>query len=519
MPNLVDQYGRPIDLAALRAERAAPSVHGLRQLWHAPVATGLTPERLGSILLQAVQGDATAYLTLAEEMEERDLHYSSVLTTRRLAVSGLNLSVAAASDSAHDVRLADEVRAFYARPEMGDLVFDLLDAIGKGYSVIEAIWDTSARDWAPKELVHRDPRHFLWDRETGRELRLLDASDPVRGVALEPYKFLVHRPRIRTGLPIRGGLARLCAVAYMCKAYGLKDWLAFAEIFGLPLRLGKYHPSATQKDIDTLIRAVANIGTDAAAVIPETMGIEFIKGGDGGAGPALFSGLADYWDKQMSKATLGQTMTTDGQSGGLAQAKVHEGVLEIYVRHDAAQAARTLDRDLVRPLIDLNHGPQAAYPRTSISIDASEDLKLLAEALGPFIDRGLGVEASVIRDKFGLPEPAPGAVLLSPSSSFAPSPFGAPGLPESPPALAREEPRKTPTVDPLTTFRDMALEEWEPLIGPVLDPVFELAKEAVGLEEFEAKLGALLSRSDSSKLVQVLATALLKARAQGEVDA
>jgi len=67
------------------------------------------------------------------------------------------------------------------------------------------------------------PNAFRFDRDTGRELRLLDPADLVNGIALAPYKFIVHTPKIRSGLPIRGGLARLAAVAYMCKAWTWRD--------------------------------------------------------------------------------------------------------------------------------------------------------------------------------------------------------------------------------------------------------------------------------------------------------
>jgi hypothetical protein len=42
---------------------------------------------------------------MAEELEERDLHYSSVLRTRKLTVAGIEPSVEAASDDEHDVML------------------------------------------------------------------------------------------------------------------------------------------------------------------------------------------------------------------------------------------------------------------------------------------------------------------------------------------------------------------------------------------------------------------------------
>ena len=35
---------------------------------------------------------------------------------------------------------------------------------------------------------------------------------------------------------------------YLFKNYDLKDWVSFAEVYGLPLRLGKYAPGASEAD-------------------------------------------------------------------------------------------------------------------------------------------------------------------------------------------------------------------------------------------------------------------------------
>ncbi len=73
---IVDHRGRPIDRGALTRELAAPALTSVRSVWNAYNITDLTPDKLARILGAAAQGDAYAYLTLAEEMEERELHYA-----------------------------------------------------------------------------------------------------------------------------------------------------------------------------------------------------------------------------------------------------------------------------------------------------------------------------------------------------------------------------------------------------------------------------------------------------------
>lgn len=512
---IVGPDGRPIRKRELTREIAAPSLTGVRQVWNAEsMASGLNPDRLATLLRSAAEGEHRDYLTLAEEMEERDPHYASVLGTRKRAVSGLEPTVEAASEDRRDVELADAVRELVRRPEFGEMVDDALDALGKGYAAVEILWDRSAREWWPDTYRWRDPRFFTFDRENGRTLRLLDETDSFNGIALPPYKFIVHMPRLKSGLPIRRGLARLVAAAYMCKAYGVTDWVAFAEVFGMPLRIGRYGQTATERDIQTLINAVANLGTDAAAVLPDSMRIEFEEPGSRSDGAELFERLAEFLDKQVSKAVLGQTMTADDGSSR-SQAEVHDEVRGDILVADARQLANTLNRDLIRPFVDLNYGPQERYPRLLLPVPEPEDLKTLAEVLDKMVPLGLGVEAAWARDKFGVPDPDEGAELLTPPGGKAP-PEPAANREQNCPHCATAANRSA--FDDLDEIEAEALKDWERRMTPVLDPVLRLAEESESWEEFAAGLPALLEEMDSGELIRRLAIATFKARGAGDAE-
>ena len=86
----------------LAEELAAPELIGTRVMWDQSVASGLTPQRLATLLRGAIRGDHRLYLELAEEMEERDPHYFSVLGTRKRVLAAVPPSarVAGVVDSA-----------------------------------------------------------------------------------------------------------------------------------------------------------------------------------------------------------------------------------------------------------------------------------------------------------------------------------------------------------------------------------------------------------------------------------
>src|SRR5258708_3738548 len=169
---------------------------------------GRTPEKLTAILRQAELGDPFLYLELAEEMEEKDLHYLAVLGTRKQAVGGLPLAVSAASGEKADVRIADMVRNLLLGGTLNltDALFDVLDAIGKGFSATEIIWDTSGREWMPVRLIWRDPRWFMFDWVSGEQLLVRTLTHEGPSAQLPQQLGDTHfEPRLPGNRRVRGG--------------------------------------------------------------------------------------------------------------------------------------------------------------------------------------------------------------------------------------------------------------------------------------------------------------------------
>ena len=434
--------GRPIVLKTLSEEIATPTVAGVRRTHEERVATGLTPERLGTILRDAAEGNARSYLTLAEEMEERYLHYASQLQTRRLAIESVDPTIEANGAPAKIVEAIEEL--------INDDGFleargHLPDAINKSYAVCEMMWEYERKALRPAAYLDRDARFFQMDRLSLRNLRLaVDGS--IEGEELPQAKFIRHIPRTRLGLPLRRGMARPAAWAYLIQQFGLQDWAAFSEVYGMPLRVGKYNAGASGADKRTLLKAVASIANDAAAIIPAGMDIEFHEV-NGSNGSAVFGGLLEYVDKQISKLVVGQTMTSDDGSS-LGQAKIHNEVRLELLRADCRQLAITINRDLIKPFVDLNFGPQERYPFLQLPVPDPEDVKALSEALGTLVPLGLKVKQAEIREKVGLSDPQEGDELLTPPATSA-----------TPTVETKPEPKTSPKTDPVKDAKKTAEEE------------------------------------------------------------
>lgn len=503
---LLGPDGRPIDRKVLTREVAAPSITGVRQVVGGHPAQGLTPQRLASILREAEQGDAVRYLELAEQMEERDPHYLAVLGTRKRQVAQLEITVEPASDAAEDEANADLVRDFLRREELEDELFDVLDAVGKGYSVVELIWEMSERDWRPRWLEYRLPQWFGFDRADGRTLKLRGETGELQD--LPPWKFITHYCKAKSGVPIRGGLARPVAWWYLFRNYSIKDWVTFLEVYGQPLRVGKYHPGADPEDRRQLLRALRNIGTDAAAMIPASMMIEFVESASTGANSQIYEAFLKYGDQLISKAVLGQTATTDAIAGGHAVGQEHNDVRGDIERSDSRQLAATLNRDLVRPLVDLNRGPQPAYPRIVIGRPEGTDVAALSTALAQLVPVGLKVRASEVRRKLSLADPEEGDELLEVGAAMPAAPW-MPGGRDMARAAARRQ------RDPVDMLADQAEAEAGPAMDALIDQVRELVAQADSLEAVRDGLLGLYPRMAAGPLADAMRLALVMADLTG----
>jgi phage gp29-like protein len=501
----LDAYGAPmrINRASLSQERAVPELTGIRHQFDEAIAPGLNPGRLARTLRDAAMGEVYDFLTLAEEIEEREPHYRYVLETRKNAVTSLNAQVDPVSEDDRDVEIADFLRdnvvetpAFQTLPDM------LMDGLSKGYAHVETIWETGSA-WIPRRYIWRDPRLFQFDRETRSQFRLRVQGE-TDGVPLDPLKFITHVPLLKMGLPARNGLARVGAWSFMLKSFSLRDWAQFLEIYGMPLRLGKYSAGSSADDRAVLLSAVRNLGRDAAAIIPVGMEIDFIEAK--GFSDKPFEANVRFIDEQVSKLVIGKP--GDGTASSKAGEEVLDKVRADIRKSDARDLQLTLMQQLIRPIVDLNFGPQKAYPRVHFPIPERKDLQVWSDAVGKFVDRGLEVEASQIYDQLGLKEPAAGARLLKTPDQGGPQPKPAQVTPVEKAAAAsayRIDPRACPSCGPARLAADdpdaepdevdelvaEALDGWQPDLSPIVAAIRAAADEAGSYEEFQAAIERL----------------------------
>uniref|UniRef100_UPI0036F31E45 DUF935 domain-containing protein n=1 Tax=Paenibacillus melissococcoides TaxID=2912268 RepID=UPI0036F31E45 len=480
-------------------------------------SNGLTPVRLAQIFREADAGDVLRQMELFEEMEEKDPHLFSQLQTRKNAVTGLDFEVIPFSDDEWDKQIAEFVKEQIDGLEnFEDIMMDLLDAIGKGISVSEIIWGYDDGFTVVEDIKWRHPKRLLWDNQD--TLKVVTRDNP-SGIPLPENKFVIHRYKARSGHPSRAGVLRVVAWMYLFKNYDLKDWVSFCEVFGMPLRLGKYDPSASDDDKAALMRALVQIGTDAAGIIPDGTEIEF-KEAAKTTSINVYESLARYCDEQISKAVLGQTLTSDSGGGSFAQSKTHNEVRHDLTVADCKALAATLRRDLIRPLVYFNYGESRRIPHLRFDCEEAGDLKETADIYGKLIDMGLKIPTSHLYKKFSVPKPENGEEVAAPLSHSAPMPFKDKTLV----AVANKGNRPGVTQGSVDQLADAAIQNSKGIFGKIFAPVLKILDTANSLEEVKAKLederfaGELYQQMDIEDLDELLHKAMFYADLMGRVE-
>ena len=390
--------------------------------WREYPADGLTPAELARILREADEGAPDRALALFEQMEEKDAHLHSVENTRRLALTGLRWQVISAAqvhdgvDAARADEAAEYCRRVLARIEHFDEALQHLSlAMGRNVAIAENVWEILDGEL---QLVDVVPVSF--DRVTfdmAGQPRILTKDAPYEGIELPPDKFVVHTPHAVSGHPMRGGLLRATALAYLAKHFSMKDWMVYAELFGMPVRIARYEPGATAEEKRELLSMLESLGAEAAAIFSKAVEVQLLEAGRG-AVPPPYEHMCDFFNRELSKAWLGQTLTVEGTANdsrpGASGPAIHNEVRLDLRQDDIVKEGRTIRRDVLGPLTRLRFGPDAPVPYFKRVLEPPRDLKQLADVLNVAVnDLGMQVPSQWAHHALGVPHAADEQAVLT----------------------------------------------------------------------------------------------------------
>jgi phage gp29-like protein len=518
---LVDIYGQPLtsEPKEMQTHDDRAQIAGLYQHFSDHPSRGLTPTKLAGIMAEAERGNLISQCELAEDMEEKDGHIFSELQKRRRALLGLDWQIVpprnASKAELADVAMLSELME--DRTDIENIVFNMSDGVLKSFANQELEWQTIEKMRIP-QCHWRDPAWFQTNPNDRNELRLRDGS--YEGAELQPFGWISHKHGAKSGYVGRSALARVLAWPYLFKNFSVRDLAEFLEIYGLPLRLGKYPTGASEKEKATLLRAVMSIGHNAGGIIPRGMDIEFQEAAKGSSTP--FEAMMAWCEKTQSKAILGGTLTSqaDGASSTNALGNVHNEVRQELRDSDAKQIAATLTRDLIYPMYALNgrsfSGPHR-IPRFEFDLSEPEDIAYYAQHLPSLVTLGMQIPVSWVTEKLQIPEPENGEAVLGVQPTEPTK-----KKPESEEEQVSLAALKSGLAHSDQDNLDQALEELtkgnlSESLADTVAPLLALAASAP--DDLEAKLQTLWPEMDSDALADRLAKIFFVAELWGMTNA
>ena len=240
-----------------------------------------------------------------------DPHLSSVIQKRKSGV--LSCPIEFRKDGVADETVNEQI----ASPWFLRLLEDALDANTWGDTLVQ--FYINEKGWVDYFLVPR--------KHVDSAKRIIKAKQgDTDGESFDSFDDLL----LIQGKDPLGVLSKVAPyVIYKRGAMG--DWAQYSELFGMPIR--KYTFDAA--DPDALAAAQASAEAQGAASIffcPDGCNLELIESGGGSGSSDLYGSLIDRCNAEISKAVLGNTLTTEAsdtgtQALGTVQAKGEQGLI------------------------------------------------------------------------------------------------------------------------------------------------------------------------------------------------
>ena len=400
------------------------------------IGGNLTPSQVSNIILEADTGQLCRFMDLANESKQKDGHLLSVLQTRENALTALDLEVlptvedgeSEPSDRALDVAayVEDSLEACIGNGQevrsLKDTIPHLVGGTYYGFAVSEIEWVRNGSDITPVGFRPVDHRRFEFSQSDGR-LRFYDCYGTL-GAAVElqdeyPGKFLQHMPRINGDVAAREGLARTLIWPALFRNWCISDWLKLAELSWKPWRIGKYSKQAGEKDRDELLNALQYLTTNGICLHRDDHSLDIHwPSGTASGGDNNHQSLASFMGSEMSKAVLGQTLTTEqGERGARSLGEVHDRVRRDIRESDAIGVAATLRRDLVSWIVCFKYGADESVPGLAFATDDAVDLQSFSSSLKAMVEAGVDVPQRWAQDKIGIPAPDEDEPMLGDSDA------------------------------------------------------------------------------------------------------
>ena len=353
-----------------------------------------------------------------DEMEN-DSHIWANVTARKAGVKSKRWDIKPAGTEPKDCEIAKFVKDNLLKLDMFKIMGQMLDAIFRGINGHEIIWQELNGKWLVKELKNKGQKPFVFSPDGTLKYRNYYTGYMPEDLPERKIVLVRHEDKGEEN-PYGTRVFSKCYWSWVFKKNGWKFWAIYCEKYGMPHALGKYPSGLSKEERDLFINALSEIILDSVTAVEKSMDLELIepKNANGGL---VHKEFLESANKEISKAILGQTLTTEvGDNGSYAASKTHENVKNEIIEADAEMIMGAINTELIPWLVDYNFGVQNNYPKFVINYDEQSVKKELAERDCNLLDRGLAIPVDYLYKTYNIPKPTADDDVLQVTKNFNP---------------------------------------------------------------------------------------------------
>jgi len=277
-----------------------------------------------------------------------------------------------------------------------------LTAIRGGYAYSEILWErVDGRLAVPVHFENVLSRRFRFT-DTDEPQLVTDASR--MGEALVPGKW--WKTELSGRRKAMAGLMRTALWWSWFKTMSTRDWLVFANRYGIPYAYGEYPASFRDEDKTALRTMLQHLGTDGWAIFQEGVKVTISEARKTGGSQEVHGALVTLCNAEISKLVTGATLMNETQGpGSFALGREHGERGFQRVAGDAHLLAESFEQYVGKPFVVYN-GIPARPPRLKIHImrdmDPATRMKVFAVARN---DLGIPISMEQVRQEHQLKPP------------------------------------------------------------------------------------------------------------------
>ncbi len=403
------------------------------------VIEDLEPQTLTSLRDSIASGETMHIERLYRTMVSRWPKLKKCLSEKASAVQSLSYNIvpwaARGEDPTPEAQaLADLIEdALWTRDTTGqaqwrlsffELIGSLTHAIARGLAVyqIQREYNKEMQAWLPVAYRPVLPSYYGWSTMAAEPDQLLfypkgymsgRGSVKAGGVEFPKDEFIIAMLKDGVDHPIFNAQLRALIGWYGAATFGLKWFMQYCRLFGIPFQHAKAHSDNRDKVKQFMTESLAA----GFLVTGDDVSVEIVGASKGSSLPQ--KDMMELADNACAELILGQTLTSNqGDRGSQALGTVHNDVRSDFINAAASFVMEIVNTQLIPAIVRWNYGHDFGGQLPTLTLPEEKGTVERVDYIKKLLDLGVPMTKQFVHDFLDMPMPSESDDLFTPPSSL-----------------------------------------------------------------------------------------------------